>query len=172
LKLFFSKDSLDTPCKWCIYQLTSAVIPLHWFVSRWVTCRQSLVDKLRQIYNFYNAILGFHMTSQTWRGVNSKTKHSYQSDWVSRLFVLCISLVFGGKYMEFRIIFSLQYSISIDTFEVDPPSDSLHNAVVKPKNSNTRDENKPITLSQRTIRLRPMQRKNKYDNPKAMVIIY
>jgi hypothetical protein len=36
--------------------------------------------------------------------------------------------------MEFRIIFSLQYSISINTFEVDPPSDSLHNAVVKPKN--------------------------------------
>ena len=37
--------------------------------------------------------------------------------------------------MEFRIIFSLQYSISINTFEVDPPppSDSLHNAVVKPK---------------------------------------
>ena len=26
---------------------------------------------------------------------------------VSRLFVLCISLVFGGKYMEFRTIFSL-----------------------------------------------------------------
>ena len=36
--------------------------------------------------------------------------------------------------MEFRIIFSLQYSININTFEVDPPSDSLHNAVVKPKN--------------------------------------
>jgi hypothetical protein len=53
---------------------------------------------------------------------------------VSRLFVLCISLVFGGKYMEFRIIFSFQYSISINTFEVDPPSDSLNNAVVKPKN--------------------------------------
>jgi hypothetical protein len=53
---------------------------------------------------------------------------------VSRLFVLCISLVFGGKYMEFRIIFSLQNSININTFEVDPPSDSLHNAVVKPNN--------------------------------------
>ena len=36
--------------------------------------------------------------------------------------------------MEFRIIFSLQYSISINTFEVDSPSDSLHNAVVKPNN--------------------------------------
>ena len=33
---------------------------------------------------------------------------------VSRLFVLCISLVFGGKYMEFRIIFSLQYSINVN----------------------------------------------------------
>jgi hypothetical protein len=43
--------------------------------------------------------------------------------------------------MEFRIIFSLQYSINVNTFdinfntfEVDPPLDSLHNAVVKPKN--------------------------------------
>jgi hypothetical protein len=39
--------------------------------------------------------------------------------------------MFGGKYMEFRIIFALQYSISINTFEVDTPSDSLYNAVVK-----------------------------------------
>ena len=38
--------------------------------------------------------------------------------------------------MEFRIIFSLQYSMSINTFEVDLPSDSLHNAfIVKPKNT-------------------------------------
>jgi hypothetical protein len=36
--------------------------------------------------------------------------------------------------MDFRIIFSLLYSISINTFEVDPPSDSLHNVLVKPKN--------------------------------------
>ena len=43
--------------------------------------------------------------------------------------------MFGGKYMEFRIIFSLQYSISINTFEIDPPSDSLHYALVKPKNT-------------------------------------
>jgi hypothetical protein len=42
--------------------------------------------------------------------------------------------MFGGKYMEFCVIFSLQYSISINTFEVDPPSDSPHNAIVKPKN--------------------------------------
>jgi hypothetical protein len=52
---------------------------------------------------------------------------------VSRLFVLCISLVFGGKYMEFHIIFSLQYSISINTFEVDPPppSDSSETQEIK-----------------------------------------
>jgi hypothetical protein len=73
-------------------------------------------------------ILGFHMTSQKWQGSTLK------QNTVSQLFVLCISLVFGGKYMEFCTIFSLQYSISINTFEVDPPSDSLHNVVVKPKN--------------------------------------
>ena len=48
---------------------------------------------------------------------------------VSRWLVLCISLVFGGKYMEFRIIFSHQYNISINTFEVDLPSNSLHNVL-------------------------------------------
>ena len=35
---------------------------------------------------------------------------------VRRLFVLSISLVFGGKHIEFRIIFSLPYSISVNTF--------------------------------------------------------
>jgi hypothetical protein len=78
-------------------------------------------------------ILGFHMTSQKWRGGGATLKQNTVIR-VSRLFVLCVSLVFGGKYVEFRIIISLQYSISINTFEVDPPSDSLHNAVVKPNN--------------------------------------
>jgi hypothetical protein len=78
-----------------------------------------------------HCILGFHMTSQKWRGSTLKQNTVIR---VSRLLVLCISLVFGGKYVEFRIIFSLQYSMSINTFEVDPPSDSLHSAVVKPKN--------------------------------------
>jgi hypothetical protein len=70
------------------------------------------------------------MMSQKWWGFNSKTNR------VSRLFVLCICLVFGGKCMKFRIIFSLQNSININTFEVDrdPLSDSLHNTLVKPKN--------------------------------------
>jgi hypothetical protein len=56
---------------------------------------------------------------------------------------VCISLLFGGKYMEFRIIFSLQSSISINTFEFDRPSDSLYNAVVKPKNKCPSTRNGP-----------------------------
>jgi hypothetical protein len=48
--------------------------------------------------------------------------------------------------MEFRIIFSLQNSININTFEVDPLSDSLHNAVVKPKNRNTAFSQSTIAL--------------------------
>jgi hypothetical protein len=51
----------------------------------------------------------------------------------SRLFVICISLVFGGKYMWNFLSFS-HSCISMNTFEVDPPSDSLQDAVVKPKN--------------------------------------
>jgi hypothetical protein len=58
------------------------------------------------------------------------------SEWDDCLFyVLALCLLLWWQYMEFRIIFSLQYSISIDTCEVDLPSDSLHNALVKPKNS-------------------------------------
>jgi hypothetical protein len=76
-----------------------------------------------------NSILGFRHKSDGGSTLKQNTVIR-----VSRLLVLCITLVFGDKYMEFRIIFSLQYSMSINTFEVDPPSDSLHNAVVKPKN--------------------------------------
>ena len=82
----------------------------------------------KKLWALSKNILAFHMTSQKWQGVNSKTKHSYQSELIVRFM--------WWQYMEFRIIiFSLQYSISINTFEVDPPSDSLHNALVKPKNS-------------------------------------
>ena len=35
--------------------------------------------------------------------------------------------MFGNKYMKFRIICSLQYSININTVEADPHSHSLHN---------------------------------------------
>jgi hypothetical protein len=36
--------------------------------------------------------------------------------------------------MKFHFIFSLQYSISINTFEVDPLLDSLHDDEVKTNN--------------------------------------
>ena len=39
-----------------------------------------------------------------------------------------------SKYVKFREICSLQYSIIINTFWVDPHSDLLKNAPVKPKN--------------------------------------
>jgi hypothetical protein len=125
----------------CIYSrvFTNLFLKLIWIISRrfrisiwnWIfyftTCYQ------QNFFTKFGPILGFHMTSQKWRGGSTLKQNTVIR--VSRLFVLCISLVFGGKYMKFRIIFSLQYSISINIFEVDPPSDSLHNAVVKPKNS-------------------------------------
>jgi hypothetical protein len=38
-----------------------------------------------------SGILGFHMTLQKWRGVNSKTKHSYQSESIVRfMYYLCV----------------------------------------------------------------------------------
>ena len=46
--------------------------------------------------------------------------------------MVCVGLMFGNKNMQFHIICSLYYSISINASEVDPPSDSLHNGIVKP----------------------------------------
>jgi hypothetical protein len=57
------------------------------------------------------------MTSQKWRST-LKQNTVIRVSW---LLVLFIILVFGGKYMEFRNIFSLQYSININTFEVVTP---------------------------------------------------
>ena len=48
-----------------------------------------------------------------------------------------------SKYLEFPIIRSLQYSININTVEVDPHSDLLHICIVKPKNSRVY-EGRPI----------------------------
>jgi hypothetical protein len=79
-----------------------------------------------------NQFLGFICRHRSDRGGATLKQNTVIR--ASRLFVLCINLVFGGKYMEFRIFFSFQNSISIRTFEVDHQSDSLHNAVVKPKN--------------------------------------
>ena len=49
------------------------------------------------------------------------------------MFTVCVSLVFRSKYVQFPIICSLQYSININTVEVDPHSDLLHICIVKPK---------------------------------------
>ena len=43
--------------------------------------------------------------------------------------------MFLSKYVQFRVICSLQYSININTIKVDPHSDWLQNGVVKPKNT-------------------------------------
>ena len=51
------------------------------------------------------------------------------------MFTVCVGLVFRSKYVQFPIIFSLQYSININTVEVDPHSDLLHICIVKPKNT-------------------------------------
>ncbi len=53
------------------------------------------------------------------------------------MFTVCVGLVFRSKYVQFPIIRSLQYSININTVEVDPHSDLLHICIAKPKNSYT-----------------------------------
>ena len=50
------------------------------------------------------------------------------------MFTVCVGLMFRSKYVQFPIICSLQYSININTVEVDPHSDLLHICIVKPKN--------------------------------------
>ncbi len=52
------------------------------------------------------------------------------------MFTVCVGLVFRSKYVQFPIICSLQYSININTVEVDPHSNLLHMCIVKPKNRN------------------------------------
>ncbi len=51
------------------------------------------------------------------------------------MFTVCVGLVFGSKYVQFPIICSFQYSININTVEVDPHSNILHICIVKPKNN-------------------------------------
>ena len=50
------------------------------------------------------------------------------------MFTVCVGLVFRSKSVQFPIICSLQYSIKVNTVEVDPHSDLLHICIVKPKN--------------------------------------
>ena len=47
---------------------------------------------------------------------------------------VCVGLVFGNKYVQFCIICSLQYSINLNTVEVDLHLDSMQNKIMKPKN--------------------------------------
>ena len=49
-------------------------------------------------------------------------------------FMLYIGLVLDSKNIQFHIICSFYYSISINSTVVDPLSNSLHNGIVKPKN--------------------------------------
>ena len=50
------------------------------------------------------------------------------------MFTVCVGFVFGSKYMQFRIICSLQYTININTVDVDPHSHTQQINIVKPKN--------------------------------------
>ena len=51
------------------------------------------------------------------------------------MFTVCVGLVFCSKYVQFSVIYSLQYSININAIEDDPHSYLLHICTVKPKNS-------------------------------------
>ncbi len=55
------------------------------------------------------------------------------------MFTVCAGLVFRSKYVRFPVVCSVQYSININTVEVDPHSVY---SVVKPKNSPQR----PVTV--------------------------
>jgi hypothetical protein len=73
---------------------------------KFMTCPQQTCDKVKPKTNLRHQffwILGFHMTSQKWQGGATLRQNTVIR--VSRLFVLCIILVFVC------VIFSLQYSI-------------------------------------------------------------
>ena len=48
--------------------------------------------------------------------------------------MLHIGLVLDSKKIQFHIICSFYYSVSINSTEVDPHSNSLHNGIMKSKN--------------------------------------
>ncbi len=61
------------------------------------------------------------------------------------MFTVCVGLVFRSKYVQFPIICSLQYSININTVEVDPHSDLLHICIMKPENLKTTESTQQAT---------------------------
>ena len=52
------------------------------------------------------------------------------------MFMVCVGLVLGSKNVQFHIICSYYYSISVNTTKVDPHSDFLHNGIVRFDNHN------------------------------------
>ena len=65
-------------------------------------------------------------------GVNFKSIHCHQTE---KIFTVCVDLVFGSKYVQFREICLLQCSTIINTIWVDLHSELLKKVPVKPKNS-------------------------------------
>ena len=51
-------------------------------------------------------------------GVNIKLKDSRQSELNVQCY-LCVGFTFGSKYVQIRIICSFQYSVNINTVEVE-----------------------------------------------------
>ena len=45
------------------------------------------------------------------------------------MFTVCVGLKFFSKYVQLRTICSLQYSININTVQVDPHSNLLQNGI-------------------------------------------
>ena len=82
---------------------------------------------------FEKSILGFHVTSYISVG---STLNGGIIMGVNKMFTVCVGHVFGSKYVQFRIVCLLQYSIKINTVEVDPHSDSLQNGAMNPRIDN------------------------------------
>ena len=66
-------------------------------------------------------------------GDNSKSGHSRHIK--LNVHGICLPCQSGSKDVQFYIICSFRYSISMNTTEVDPHLGSLHNGVLTPKNS-------------------------------------
>ena len=62
------------------------------------------------------------------------TPNRYTVIRLKKNFTVCVDLVFGSKYVQFREICLLQCSTIINTFWVDPHSELLKKVPVKPKN--------------------------------------
>ena len=50
------------------------------------------------------------------------------------MFTVCVGLVLVSKYVQFRTIYSFQYSININTLEIDVLTNSPQDDIMKLKN--------------------------------------